>query len=75
MGGGSSGHSIGLTMDEAPVLAKSFREPLAEGMTFAIEPKIALDGIGMVGTENTYLVTAAGGESLTGAVLPLTEIG
>lgn len=76
MGGGKFlGHSIGLTMDEAPVLAKSFREPLAEGMTFAIEPKIALDGIGMVGTENTYLVTAAGGESLTGAVLPLTEIG
>lgn len=76
MGGGKFlGHSIGLTMDEAPVLAKSFREPLEAGMLFAIEPKIMLDGIGIVGTENTYLVTDAGGESLTGSVLPLTEIG
>lgn len=76
MGGGKFlGHSIGLTMDEAPVLAKSFREPLETGMLFAVEPKIMLDGIGLVGTENTYLVTEAGGESLTGHVLPLTEIG
>lgn len=75
MGGGKFlGHSIGLTMDEAPVLAKSFREPLETGMLFAVEPKIMLDGIGLVGTENTYLVTEAGGESLTGHVLPLTEI-
>ncbi|MDR3766012.1 MAG: Xaa-Pro peptidase family protein [Butyricicoccus sp.] len=74
-GGKFLGHSIGLTMDEAPVLAKSFREPMQEGMVFAIEPKIALEGIGMVGTENTYLVTADGGESLTGHILPLTEIG
>lgn len=76
MGGGKFlGHSIGLTMDEAPVLAKSFREPLETDMLFAVEPKIMVDGIGLVGTENTYLVTEAGGESLTGHVLPLTEIG
>lgn len=74
-GGKFLGHSIGLTMDEAPVLAKSFREPMQAGMVFAVEPKIALDGVGMVGTENTYLVTADGGESLTGRILPLTEIG
>lgn len=75
MGGGKFlGHSIGLTMDEAPVLAKAFREPVSAGMLFAVEPKIMLDGIGMVGTENTYLVTDAGGESLTGRALPLTEI-
>ena len=75
MGGKFLGHSIGLTMDEAPVLAKSFRTPLESGMTFAIEPKIALDGIGMVGTENTYRVTETGGVSLTGEILPLIEIG
>lgn len=74
-GGKFLGHSVGLTMDETPVLAKSFRAPMQEGMVFAIEPKIALDGIGMVGTENTYLVTAQGGQSLTGRILPLTEIG
>lgn len=73
-GGKFLGHSIGLTMDEPPVLAKSFQQPLEENMVFAIEPKIALDGIGLVGTENSYLVTASGGESLTGHILPLTEI-
>ncbi len=67
------GHSIGLTMDEAPVLAKSFNKPLVPGMTFAVEPKIALPGVGLVGTENTYLVQEHGpAKCLTGSPLPLT---
>lgn len=62
------GHSIGLTMDESPVLAKGFNEPLETGMTIAVEPKIALPGIGLIGTENTYEVVADGpAKSLTGA--------
>jgi len=60
------GHGIGLHVDEWPVLAKGFDEPLQENMVIAIEPKKGLAGIGMVGTENTFLVTPAGGESLTG---------
>lgn len=61
------GHSIGLTMDESPVLAKGFNEPLETGMTIAVEPKIALAGIGLIGTENTYEVVADGpAKSLTG---------
>jgi len=60
------GHGTGLNVDEMPVIAKGFTAPLEEGMTIAIEPKIGIDGIGMVGSENTYLVTANGGESLTG---------
>ena len=72
-GGKFLGHSIGLTMDEPPVLARSFRDPLVPGMTFAVEPKIALPGIGLVGTENTYLVQESGpAKCLTGAPLPLT---
>ena len=43
-------------------------------MTFAIEPKIALPGIGTVGTENTYLITADGAVSLSGTPQPLREI-
>lgn len=71
-GGKFLGHSIGLTMDEAPVLARSFRNPLVPGMTFAVEPKIALPGIGLVGTENTYLVQENGpAKCLTGAPQPL----
>ena len=61
------GHSIGLTMDEAPVLAKGFNDPVVPGMTFAVEPKIALEGIGLIGTENTYAVTeGSAAKSLTG---------
>ena len=33
------GHGIGLWIDEIPVIAKGFDEPLQEGMVFAIEPK------------------------------------
>lgn len=66
-GGKFLGHSIGLTMDESPAVANRFKEVLTEGMTFALEPKIALPGIGMVGSENTYLVTANGGKALTGS--------
>jgi len=74
------GHSIGLTMDETPVLAAGFTQPLQANMTLAIEPKIALPGIGLVGCENTYCVMPEGpAQSLTGkgstvfAVAPSTS--
>jgi Xaa-Pro aminopeptidase len=60
------GHGVGLQIDEPPVLAEGFDEPLAEGMALALEPKKGVPGVGMVGTENTYAVTAQGGRSLTG---------
>jgi len=60
------GHGIGLAIDEYPVLAKGFDLPLEEGMVLAIEPKIGIPGIGMVGTENTFEVTPTGGKALTG---------
>ncbi len=60
------GHGIGLAVDEYPVLAKGFDLPLEEGMVLAVEPKIGLPGIGMVGTENTFEVTRSGGRALTG---------
>ena len=61
------GHSIGLTMDESPVLARGFKDPVCAGMTFAIEPKIAIEGVGLVGCENTYEVVENGpARSLTG---------
>ncbi len=65
-GGKFLGHSVGLVMDEAPAIAKGFKQELQPGMTFAVEPKIALPGIGLVGTENTYVVTERGARSLTG---------
>ena len=60
------GHGIGLAIDEYPVLADGFDLPLEEGMVLAVEPKIGLPGVGMVGTENTFEVTPNGGRPLTG---------
>jgi len=60
------GHGVGLEIDESPVLAKGFDEPLQNKMTIAIEPKLCVQGKGMVGIENTYIVTPEGGECVTG---------
>lgn len=60
------GHGIGLAIDEYPALAKGFDIPLEEGMVLALEPKIGIRGLGMVGVENTFEVTVDGGRCLTG---------
>ncbi len=60
------GHGIGLAIDEYPVLTKGFDEPLEEGGVMAVEPKIGIPGLGMVGVENTFEITQNGGRSLTG---------
>lgn len=61
------GHGIGLVIDELPVIAKGFDEPIQNGMVFALEPKKGIENIGMVGIENTFLVTSKGGRCITGA--------
>lgn len=69
------GHSIGLTMDESPVIARGFNNPIAAGMTFAVEPKIAIEGVGLIGCENTYEIVSSGpARSLTGKCDTLFEI-
>ena len=60
------GHGIGLHLDELPVLAKGFDQPLEAGIVIALEPKIGITGVGMVGVEDTYVVTREGGRCLTG---------
>ncbi|WP_268989158.1 M24 family metallopeptidase [Methanosarcina barkeri] len=45
---------------------KDYNEPLQEGMVFALEPKKGIENIGMVEIENTFIVTAKGGECITG---------
>ena len=61
------GHGVGLQINELPVLTPRSKEILEENMIFALEPKFVLPGIGAVGVENTYLVTAQGCEKLTHA--------
>lgn len=60
------GHAIGLTIDEIPVIAEGFDSPIEKNMVFAIEPKKGIKDIGMVGIENTFVVTDNGGKCITG---------
>ena len=60
------GHGIGLLIDEIPVIARGFNEPLEEGMVIALEPKKGIKGVGMVGIEDTFIVTPGGGKKITG---------
>jgi Xaa-Pro dipeptidase len=68
------GHGIGLEIDELPLLARGWDEPLEAGMVFALEPKFVFPGEAAVGIENSYLVTEAGGEALTTAPEELVEL-
>ncbi|MFP4158575.1 MAG: M24 family metallopeptidase [Desulfobacterales bacterium] len=58
------GHGIGLELDEFPFLARGQKMPLEKGMIIALEPKVILPGKGVVGIENTHLVTENGLEQL-----------
>lgn len=60
------GHSIGLCIDEFPVIARGFDKPIAANMVFALEPKRGIPDVGMVGIENTFVVKETGAISVTG---------
>jgi len=59
------GHGIGLELDEYPFLAKGQELKLEEGMTIALEPKLIFPEKGVVGIENTHVVTGEGLKQLT----------
>ncbi len=59
------GHGVGLELDEPPYLAPGMTDPLEAGMVIAIEPKVALPGVGVVGNEDTVVVTDSGVRVLT----------
>ena len=58
------GHSVGLQLDESPVVAKGFDRSMEAGMTMAIEPKVVYQD-GSVGLEDTWIMTESGIERLT----------
>jgi Xaa-Pro aminopeptidase len=60
------GHGVGLQIDEMPVLAEGFDEPLVAGMVLALEPKKGIPSMGMVGIEDTFVIGPEGGRSITG---------
>ncbi|MFT5727432.1 MAG: Xaa-Pro dipeptidase [Desulforhopalus sp.] len=60
-----TGHGVGLELDEFPFIAKGQKLPLAAGMIIALEPKVIFPGLGVVGIENTHLVSENGLISLS----------
>jgi Xaa-Pro dipeptidase len=60
-----TGHGIGLELDEFPFIAAGQKLELEAGMIIALEPKVIFPGKGVVGIENTHLVTEQGLEPLT----------
>jgi Xaa-Pro aminopeptidase len=67
------GHGVGMEIDELPVLAPGFDDPLEPGHVIAVEPKFVFPGRGAVGIENMYAVTADGYETITTADEELIE--
>jgi Xaa-Pro aminopeptidase len=59
------GHGVGLDLDEYPFLAAGQKMLLQEGMIIALEPKLIFPQRGVVGIENTHLVTPNGLQQLT----------
>ncbi|SHI23551.1 Xaa-Pro aminopeptidase [Sporobacter termitidis DSM 10068] len=68
------GHGIGLHVDELPVIAEGFDEPIEENMAFAIEPKKGIRDVGLVGVEDTYVVEKTGARCITGSGCDIIEV-
>lgn len=68
------GHGIGLHVDELPVIAEGFDEPIEENMVFAIEPKKGIKDVGLIGVEDTYIVMAHGAKCITGGGTDIIEV-
>lgn len=68
------GHGIGLHIDEYPVIAIGFDEPLQANMTIALEPKKGIEGYGLIGTEETFLIETSGSVCITGERSRIIEV-
>lgn len=68
------GHGVGTELDEPPYLAPEMKYELKAGMVLAIEPKVALPGIGVIGPEDTLVVREGNPEYLTIAPLGFISV-
>lgn len=62
---GFVGHGVGLELDELPVLTAKQHYPMAEGMVFALEPKILFKDTAIAGVENTVFFNGSNLEKIT----------
>jgi len=67
-----TGHSIGMTMIEHPKIGEGIETELQENMVFSMHPHvIAANGHDCLYMQDTWLVTAGGGEPLAGLPMKL----
>ncbi|QJA05598.1 aminopeptidase P family protein [Thermosulfurimonas marina] len=59
------GHGVGLCVDEDPPLAPGVKTPLRAGMCLALEPKLHIPGLGVIGFEDTWSLEEDSAEKLT----------
>ncbi len=59
------GHGVGLQIDEPPAIAVKQKEVLKKNMVIALEPKFHVPEFGVIGVEDTFLVTINGLKRLT----------
>jgi len=59
------GHGVGIEIDEWPILSARDQTRLAAGMTLAIEPRVFLPEFGVVGFEDTFVLTEDGPQPIT----------
>ena len=67
-------HGVGLELDELPVIAPRFDDPLEPGVVLAMEPKVFYPGVGGAGVENTYVITESGSERLMKAPMEWVSV-
>ena len=67
------GHGVGLEVNELPVIGPRSDRPLESGNVIALEPKYTDQEYGVIGIENTYVVTDDGAEKLTTATEAVVE--
>jgi Xaa-Pro aminopeptidase len=71
-----TGHSIGMTMIEHPKIGEGIETELRENMVFSMHPHvIAENGVDCLYMQDTWLVTADGGEPLAGLPMRIYRAG
>src|SRR5207244_13633012 len=69
-----TGHSIGMTMIEFPKIGEGVETELEDGMVFSLHPHaIAENGRDCLYMQETWLVTADGGQPLSGLPMRIFE--
>ena len=61
------GHGLGVEIDEYPFISKGNTMKLEPNMVVALEPKLVFSGLGIVGIEDTFLITNSGSRRFTKA--------